>query len=123
MVDRKKIRQKACRREEAAAINRLIDSSLDRGGKNGVTKRMKLLRDETPDGDVECSRVVRARANSVKERGRTMEEDRRRETTRWRKGESRVGKEKKKREKERNRSSLLKPPLRKSGLAGPRRLP
>lgn len=36
-------------------------------------------RDETPGDGVECSRVVRARANSDEKRGRKMKEDRRRE--------------------------------------------
>lgn len=69
-----------------------------------------------------CSRVVRARANFMKERGRTG---------RWKKiKEARPGEEKEetgegkeKREREEDRSSLLKPPLRKSGLAGLHRLP
>lgn len=50
------------------AINRLIDSSFDRDGKNGVTEETGTPRDETPGGGVEFFRVVRARANFIKER-------------------------------------------------------
>lgn len=61
---------------------------------------------------------------SVEERGRA---ERRRETKEERHGEEKEesGKREGKggKEREEDRSSLLKPPLRKSGLAGPHRLP
>lgn len=67
---------------------------------------------------MECPRVVGARANFIKERGRTgswrrIKEERHGEEQE----ESRKGGGRKKRERD-ERSSLLKPPLRKSGLAG-----
>lgn len=68
---RKRVRQKACRREETAAINRLIDSSLDRDYKKRSNGGDEASRDETPGGGAECSRVVRARANFIKKGGRT----------------------------------------------------